>query len=109
MEILKYILIGLFAAVILAGLIISVIRNNKIRKNGKKTTAVITRVEEHDSVDSDGMITTTYANYAEYTADDGSRVEVRLGNIMNKKHAVGEEITIMYDPEKPNYAIQIKK
>ena len=52
-EIKKYILFGLVAALIIGVSTFMLVRRQKIKKNGKTATAVVTRIEEKESFDSD--------------------------------------------------------
>lgn len=108
MKSLGYVFIGIFAAVIAVGFVITVRRNNAIRKNGVEADAVVSRIEEHDSVDGDGMIDTTYTYFVTFKTQDGSTVEAQLGKIFQKHYRVGDQFRIMYLPEKTNYAVPVK-
>ena len=71
----KYILFGAVAALIIGFIVYTAIRNNKIRKNGVEADAVITRIEEQESVDSEGGVDYTYTHYVAYQSPDGQTVE----------------------------------
>ena len=51
---LKYILFGAVAALIIGFVIYTVIRNSKIRKNGVEADAVVSRIDEEQTVSSEG-------------------------------------------------------
>ncbi|MBR6918663.1 MAG: DUF3592 domain-containing protein [Clostridia bacterium] len=108
MEPLNYVLLGVLAVIITVGFVITIRRNNAIRKNGIEADAVISRIEEHESTDSDGMITTSYTYYVQFRTNEGSNVEAKLGKILQKNYRVGDQLRIMYLPEKPNYAVPAK-
>ncbi len=89
-------------------LVITIIRNNKIRKNGIEAEAVISRIEESESVDSDGGVDITYKYFVTYKTMDGKTVEARLGKIMQTRYHRGQTLNIMYLPEKPDYVVPAK-
>lgn len=97
-----------FVAIIVVSLVITLVRNNKIRKNGIEAEAVISRIEESESVDSDGSVDTTYTYYVTYRTMDGETVEAKLGKIMQKRYHMGQTLNIMYLAEKPNYVVPVK-
>lgn len=106
---LKYILAAIFVIVMAVVFFITVMRNRQIRKNGIKTEAVISRIEEHDHVDGDGEITTTYSYYVRYEDQEGNTREALLSKVMQSRYYVGDELYIQYLPQKPQYAFPIKK
>ena len=97
-----------FVVLIVGGLVIVNIRNNKIRKNGIRTEGIISRIEEHESIDSDGFSEITYEYYVTYRTIEGRTVEAKLGIILQTRHIVGERINIVYMPEKPYYVVPDK-
>ena len=108
MEPVFYVVLGVVAAAVAAGLIFVFIRNNKINKEGKEATAVVSRVKEIESTDSDGCTTTTYEYYVRYTTEAGESVEAKLGNAPRRAKE-GDELKIKYLPEKPKYVRWIKE
>ena len=103
----KYVLFGAVAALIIGFIVYTLIRNNKIRKNGVETDAVITRIEEQESIDSEGGVDYTYTHYVTYHAPDGQSVEAKLDHAPWGAR-VGDTVRIKYLPEKPKFAIIVK-
>ncbi len=97
-----------FAVIIVTFFVIAIIRNNKIRKSGIETEGVISRIEEKETVDSDGFSDTNYTYYVNYRTTEGKTVEARLGIIMQRRYNIGERINILYLPEKPDYVVLAK-
>ena len=96
-------------AVVLGGLVYSFIRNNKIKTQGIEVDGFITRVEETDSTDSDGDITTSYHYYVRYTDQGGVKREAVLTNTYTKRDLVpGDPVRIKYLPGKENAAVMVK-
>ena len=101
---LEKILFAFFAASV-AGIIIFTIRRNKaIMRDGIETEAVVTRIEESESTDSDGSTNVSYTYYVEYRTLEGGTLEARLGNASRDLHE-GSRLRIMYLPNKPGYVI----
>ena len=65
----------------------------------EETQAVITKIEESKSVDSEGMTTTDYTITVEYTVD-GKRYVSQLGETPQKFHE-GMELTVLYEIDNP--------
>ena len=105
----KYILAAIFVIVIAVVFVITFLRNRRIRKDGIKADAVVSRIEEHDHLDSDGGFSTTYSYYVTYEDQDGNKHEAILSKFMQSGYRVGDELSIQYLPEKPQYAYPIKK
>ena len=96
-------------AVVLCGLVYNFIRNNKIKTQGIEVDGFITRVEETDSTDSDGDITTSYHYYVRYTDQGGVKREAVLTNTYTKRDLVpGDPVRIKYLPGKENAAVMVK-
>ena len=82
------------------------------KKNGTEAEAVITRIEEETSYDSDGA-STSYDYYVLYTRMDGGasgqEVEAKLTNPgFGRGLEVGKRIKIKYLPEKPTLVVWVK-
>ena len=104
---LKYVLIGAAAVVVVGLAVYSFLRNNKIRKEGVEADAVVSRIEEQESANSDGSFDTTYTYYVNYRTQDGQTVEAKL-NRAPVRTRVGDQVRIKYLPEKPKYALLVK-
>ena len=107
MDPITIVIITLFVIFFAVAGVITFIRNNNIRKIGIEADADVVKIEEHDSVDSDGSITTTYTYYVIYRAQDGKEVTAAV-NKAPRKTRVGDVIKIKYLPEKPNYVVFVK-
>lgn len=98
----------IFIAVVLGFVGYSLFRNHKIKANGIETDAVISRVEESDSTDSDGSITTTYTYYVRYKDQDGNGREAVLTNTYTRRNFVmGDPVKIKYLPGKEKTAVLV--
>lgn len=96
-------------AVVLGGLVYNFFRNNRIKTQGIEADGFITRVEETDSTDSDGDITTTYHYYVRYTDQGGVSREAVLTNTYTRRDLVpGDPVRIKYLPGKENAAVMVK-
>lgn len=92
-------------------------RNGAINKNGIEANAVVTRVKESVSTDSDGISDVSYTYYVTYQTRDGQSVEaqlgsgksvdVRIGRAWDDDLHEGVSVRIKYLPEKPKYVIRI--
>lgn len=114
-----YIGIALILLVMIGGVVITAKRNREIKSGGIETEAVVSRVEEHVSTDSDGSISgTSYSYFVTYRTQYGQEVEAKLasgksfdnrigGKAWDKDLEEGSVVTIKYLPEQPNYVIRI--
>ncbi len=93
-------------------------RNREIQLEGIVTDAVVSRIEEHESTDSDGMTTVTNYYYVTYQLSDGTPAEALLGsgksidfrfgkNTWDADLYVGCRVHIKYLPDKPEYVVRI--
>ena len=78
----------------------------RTKKNGIETDAFVTRIEERESHDSDGV---TYYDdyYVRYQDQEGRTIEATISNPKRKGLALGARIRIRYLPEKPNSVVYI--
>ena len=102
-----YIAGGVLAAVLIVGLIYTIKRNQKINSQGIETDAVVSRIKEIESRDSDGAITTSYEYYVRYQTETGETVEAKLGNAPRRVRE-GDALRVKYLPEKPKFALVVK-
>lgn len=101
------IIIVVAAVILLAVIIFTVMRNNKINKNGIEAEAVISRIDVETQTDSEGDTSTTETFYVDYINAEGQTVTAKLGNPpFNAKQ--GTVLTVKYLPEKPNYVRRVK-
>ena len=108
MKPINYVFIGIVVIVVAVFGIISIRRNNKIKKNGIETFATISRIEEHVSSGSDGDINYTYEYYCQYETLDGV-VEAIISNVWQRNYKMGEVIKIKYLAQEPHRGIEVKK
>lgn len=95
-------------AVVLGGLAYNLWRNHQISSQGIEADGFITRVEETDSTDSDGMISTSYHYYVRYTDQGGVMREALLTNTYTQRDLVpGDPVRIKYLPGKENAAVMV--
>ena len=104
---LKYILFGAVVALIIGYVIYIVIRNRKIRKNGVEADAVVSRIEEEQTVSSEDGVDYTYTHYVTYRNPQGETVEAKLDHAPGRTQ-VGDTVKIKYLPEKPHFAVLVK-
>ena len=102
-----YVIIGIVAVAIIAGIVFVVMRYRKINANGIETTATISRIKEVESNDSDGTRTVNYEYYVKYKNQAGETIEAKLGSAPRFAQE-GDEVKIKYLPEKPKYVIRVK-
>ncbi len=96
-------------AVVLGGFAYYFWRNHQIKAQGIEVDAFITRVEETDSTDSDGDITTSYHYYVRYTDQGGVVREAVLMNTYTQRDLVpGDPVRIKYLPGKEKSAVMVK-
>lgn len=78
----------------------------RVRMTGIEADAVVTRMEEHETVDSDGLPNEYYDVYVRFQAQDGRTVNACLANsdcFLN----VGDWVKIRYIPGKEDYPVLI--
>ncbi len=96
-------------AVVAGGFFVAFYRNHQIKSQGIEADAFITRVEEHESTDSDGISSTTYDYYVRYTDQGGTMREALLTNTYTHRNLViGDRLKIKYLPGKEKYAVMLK-
>ena len=82
-------------------------RTNAIKKNGIEANAVVSRIKEQESTDSDGFTDTTYIYFVKFRTQDGQDIEARLSN-PSGTIKIGDELRIKYLPNKPKMVIAVK-
>ena len=78
------IIILIAAAIVLIGVIYSLIRNNAIKKNGTETEAVVSRITDDTTVNEDGTTDTRYTYFVRFRTPEGKELEVQLGGATNR-------------------------
>lgn len=108
MDIVKYIICAAVVVLILAGFVIGMIRNRKIRRNGIEAQGVISRVEErYESDGESGSYTFIY--YVNYTTREGKTIEARLGKMTQAHFDVGQTIRVKYLPKSRSMSCRSNK
>lgn len=114
-----YAFVAVIVIAIAAGVIYTAKRNSEIKRSGIETDAVVTRVREDVSTDSEGLgETVTYIYYVTYRTTDGQTVEAQLtsgksldvrvgGKVWDRDLHEGSSVRIKYLPEKPKYVIRV--
>lgn len=103
----EYLIFVGVALIIVAVVIYTILRNNKIRKSGVETDAVISRIEEERMTSSEGGADFTEIYYVTYVNQQGQTVEARLDSAPGRTRE-GDRVRIKYLPEKPHFAILVK-
>lgn len=78
------------------------------KRHGIKADAVVSRIEERLTGDSDGS-TVDYDIYVEYRDADGNAQEAKISNQGFKSFEVGDKLLIKYLPNKPHVAVWVKE
>lgn len=76
----------------------------RVRMMGIEADAVVTRMEEHETIDSDGLPNEYYDAYVRFQAQDGRTVNACLANsscFLN----VGDWVKIRYIPGQEEYPV----
>lgn len=98
---------GILAVILIVGAIYTIKRNQKIKSQGVEADAVVSRIKEIESRDSDGAITTSYEYYVRYRNETGETMEAKLGN-PPRRIREGDALRVKYLPEKPKFALAVK-
>lgn len=103
-------LIAIIVIGIIIWAVIGVKRDGDISKKGIVADAIVSRVEDDESVIDDkesedfGKIEHSYTYFVKYRLQDGSEIETRLRNAPVSLNQ-GDSIRIKYLPGKPDYVI----
>ena len=76
----------------------------RVRVMGIEADAVITRMEEHETINSDGLHREYYDVYVRFQAQDGRTVNACLAN-SDCSLNVGDWVKIRYIPGKEDYHV----
>ena len=79
----------------------------KVKRNGIEAEAYVSRIEEHETIDSDGMPMRTDDVYVVYRTQEGRQVEASLSN-QGRRIDVGDRILIKYLPGREEYAVRVR-
>ena len=100
---------AVIVAVIVVGIIYSIAFTRKVQKNGVEADAILSRIEVNTNTDSDGDITTTTTYYVTYVNQEGQSVEAKLMTEPPRSVRQGASLRVKYLPEKPKYAVPLKR
>ena len=91
-------------AFVLASFLWTFFKIFRVRMMGIEADAVVTRMEKHETIDSDGLPNEYFDAYVRFQAQDGRTVNACLANsdcFLN----VGDLVKIRYIPGKENYPV----
>lgn len=92
----------IFIIVVIVLIAYASIRNNKIKNEGIRANAVISRIEKDESVDDDSV---TYHYYVSYEDESGNSQEAMILNNLNNNYNIGQTLTVKYLPDKKNQVV----
>lgn len=98
---------GTVIAIISGGLLWGLYNIYRVKRNGIEAEAYVTRLEEHESTDSDGDTSVYYDVYVLFTTREGRQVEAALINPKNRLNA-GDRVTVRYLPGKEEQPVFMK-
>ena len=107
-------LVGIIVIGFIIWAIVSMKRDEDISKNGIETEAVVSRVEEHSSINEDKKSDNykekeyTYTYYVKYQNQKGETIEAKLGP---QPHTLqqGNRIRIKYSMKNPSYVLSAEE
>ncbi len=89
---------------VLASFIWTYFKIFRVRMMGIEADAEVTRMEEHETIDSDGLHSEYYDAYVRFQAQDGRTVNACLANSICSLN-VGDWVKIRYIPGKEDYPV----
>lgn len=102
------IIVGVFTGVAILMLLIAAISavSNILKVNREEsapgTVVEMTKRLQYDEEDRDRVIGEAYFPVVEFTAKDGKRRQVQLSEgSFPPSHEIGDEVTVLYEPERP--------
>ena len=101
-----YAAIAVFAVALGASFFFSYQRSKKIKQNGVEANAVVSRVKEIETEETDGSRDTRYEYFVKYKNQAGETVEAKLGNPPRFLQE-GQQLRVKYLPEKPKYVLKV--
>ncbi len=90
-------------AIVASGAVYAFYSIRKVKRNGVEVDAVVTRIEEHEMVDADG-VSRDYDFYVRYRTLEGRQIEAALANPKNRLE-IGSRVRIKYLPEQEDYPV----
>ena len=103
-----YAIIAVIVVVVVIGFIYNYKRSKEINERGIEVDAVVSRIKEIEGEDADGHRTEEYEYYVRFQNETGETVEAKLGN-PPQFLIEGAKLRVKYLPEKPKYALVVKK
>lgn len=91
-------------AFVLASFLWTFIKIFRVRMMGIEADAVVTRMEKHETIDSDGLPNEYFDAYVRFQAQDGRTVNACLANSDGFLN-VGDLVKIRYIPGKEDYPV----
>ena len=76
----------------------------RVKRNGIEAEGYISRIEEDDHIDGDGMSSVDYTYFVQYRTQEGRQVEAPLANPKSRL-TVGTRVKIKYIPGRENFPV----
>ena len=76
----------------------------RVKMLGVEVNALVTRLEEHETTDADGIPSEYYEAYIRYQAQDGRMINTSLAN-SNMFIKVGDCVRVKYIPGQEDYPV----
>ena len=94
----------LIIAFVAASFLWTFFRIIRVKMLGVEVNAVVTRLEEHETTDADGIPNEYYEAYVRYQTQDGRTVNASLAN-SNTFLNIGDWVRIKYIPGQEDYPV----
>ncbi|MBQ8092711.1 MAG: hypothetical protein IJ242_03955 [Clostridia bacterium] len=94
----------LIIAFVAASFLWTFFRIIRVKMLGVEVNAVVTRLEEHETTDADGIPNEYYEAYIRYQTQDGRTVNASLAN-SNTFLNIGDWVRIKYIPGQEDYPV----
>ena len=94
----------LIIAFVAASFLWTFFRIIRVKMLGVEVNAVVTRLEEHETTDADGIPNEYYEAYIRYQTQDGRTVKASLAN-SNTFLNIGDWVRIKYIPGQEDYPV----
>ena len=103
-----WVIIAVIVIIAAVGFAFNYKRSKAINEKGIETDAVVSRIKEIESEESDGSRSVNYEYFVKYQNEAGETVEAKLGN-PPRFLMEGTQMRVKYLPEKPKYVLMVKK
>lgn len=103
-----WVIIAVIVIIAAVGFAFNYKRSKAINENGMEVDAVVSRIKEIESEESDGSRSVNYEYFVKYQNEAGETVEAKLGN-PPRFLMEGTQMRVKYLPEKPKYVLMVKK